>query len=77
MTGEVLFHSYIEKTKAEAKALKAQKEQNMRIKLSRKRQQEANVKRKQEKIGKKKKRKWLVQNLEEKQKDGEEHMSGS
>lgn len=48
MSGEVLFHSFIKKTKAEVKELKRVRQQRTYLKLSRKRQQELNVKRKRE-----------------------------
>ncbi|XP_054168793.1 protein Peter pan-like [Oppia nitens] len=46
MAGEVLFHSLIQRTKAEIKELKHRRQQLQDLKLSRKRQQELNVKRK-------------------------------
>ena len=46
MTGEVMFHKLIHKTQAEVDQLKHQKQQKTHLKLSRKRQQEMNVKKK-------------------------------
>jgi len=48
MNGEVLFHSFIKKTKAQVKELKLIRQQKTHLKFSRKRQQELNVKRKRE-----------------------------
>lgn len=48
MTGEVLHHSYVSKTKEEIKELKNAAEKRAFLKLSRKKQQEENVKRKLE-----------------------------
>ena len=48
MTGEVLYHSFITKTKAEQVELKKKAEQKTFLRMSRKREQEQNVKRKLE-----------------------------
>ncbi|XP_003385944.1 PREDICTED: suppressor of SWI4 1 homolog [Amphimedon queenslandica] len=47
-TGEVLYHSYIEKSEKEAKSLRKKILEERRLKIARKREQEKNVKRKKE-----------------------------
>lgn len=47
MAGDVLYHSFVSKTKAQVKELKKRKRDKYELKISRKRQQEANVARKQ------------------------------
>ena len=48
LSGEVLYHSYIQKTPKEIEQLKKNASQKAYLKLSRKKQQEENVKRKTE-----------------------------
>ena len=67
MTGEVLFHKYITKTKAEVQELKRNRQQKLQLKQSRKRQQELNVKKK---LNKQKKLK-PEDNIEAKDSDNE------
>ncbi|XP_027204488.2 brix domain-containing protein peter pan [Dermatophagoides pteronyssinus] len=56
MSGEVLFHKYVQKTNEEIVEQKKKIEQRNCLKLSRKRQQEENVRRKQEKMSANRKR---------------------
>ncbi|CAB4025525.1 suppressor of SWI4 1 homolog [Paramuricea clavata] len=46
-TGEVLFHEFVQKTKAEVKLLKKEREAKRKLKEQRKKQQEENVKKKE------------------------------
>lgn len=43
MAGDVLYHSFLSKTKAEVKEIKKNKQEKHKLKISRKRIQEANV----------------------------------
>ena len=46
MSGDVLYHSFLTKTKAEVKQIKLKRREQLKLKLQRKKQQAANVARK-------------------------------
>lgn len=62
MAGDILYHSLFKKTKAEVRQLKMNRREKIKLKYSRRRQQEANVTRKR-----------AAANREEKQSRGDYH----